>query len=77
MHPPLSPCTLESYVCLLFIILRSVEANYLGKCKRNDCNVLMLLSGDKTSVTERDNFPANAVMQMLYVEKRVMYVLWF
>ena len=42
----------------LSIILVSVEASHFGKYKRKDCNV-KLLSGDKTSVTEKGNFPAN------------------
>ena len=37
----------------------------------------MLLSGNKTSVTKRDNFPANAIIPTLNVDKGVMYVLCF
>ena len=54
----------------------TVEANHFGKCKRKDCNI-MLLSGDKTTVNEKDNFTANAIIRMLNVDRGVRYVLWF
>ena len=37
----------------------------------------MLLSGDKTTVNEKDNFIANAIIRMLNVDRGVRYVLWF
>ena len=60
----------------LSVILISVEASHFGKSKQKDCNV-RLLSGDKASVTEKDNFPLNCYNPYVNVDKGVMYVLWF